>query len=340
MIKKNIIIHVKDNENIDNFINFIKNGYNEEIKYSKEVKFMIEEFLSNEWNVYLFSLDNFKNNMWTNVYDINNDKKIDLSIKDLNEKINVIIIRVIGSVEGNFNNVKNYLSYLKENFQGLVLNNPKAMLKGMTKNYLIEIDHDYLSNIGVKTIPTKIYSNTITFDKIRQDINDLSNYLIKPLSGELSNSLANLEEVTEKFLRHKETKVAGWVIQPIIKDIWNGEYQISFLNKNPIFAQKKTYKNTFNNSIPNQKERILEKYYPSEKEINTMRKLIEYMEELYKIKLDICRIDFMKDNQNTPILLEFEMVNPGFFIGYMNEYDNDIRNITNSIRKYCEECIK
>ena len=338
-MNKNIIIHVKDNGNLNNFVEFLKNGYNEEIKYSKEIKFMIEEFLTNDWNVYLFSLDNFKNNVWTNVYDINNDKKINFSIEELNENIDVIIVRVIGSVEGNFNNIKNYLSYLSENYSGLVLNNAKAMLRGMTKNYLTEIDANYLSSIGIKTIPTKKFNNKVTFDELTQGIDNLSDYLIKPSSGELSNSLSNLGQINEEFLRHKESKVAGWVRQPIIKDIWNGEYQISFLNKNLIYAQRKQYRNTSNNNIPNQKERILEKYYPTEKEISTMRKLIDYMEELYNIKLDICRIDFMKDIENTPILLEFEMVNPGFFIGYMNEYDNDIRNITNSIRIYCDKYI-
>ena len=68
-----------------------------------------------------------------------------------------------------------------------------------------------------------------------------------------------------------------------------------------------------------------------------MKKLINYMSELYDLKLDICRIDFMKNDDNLPKLLEFEMVNPGFFLGYMNEGDSDIKNIVTNIIKYCEK---
>ena len=35
------------------------------------------------------------------------------------------------------------------------------------------------------------------------------------------------------------------------------------------------------------------------------------------------------------ILLEFEMVNPGFFIGYMEEDNEDKKNIVNKIVEYC-----
>ena len=54
----------------------------------------------------------------------------------------------------------------------------------------------------------------------------------------------------------------------------------------------------------------------------------------------IVRIDFFKDSNNTPILLEFEMVNPGFFIGYMAEHDNDIHRIVSFVRRYCERNIR
>ena len=40
------------------------------------------------------------------------------------------------------------------------------------------------------------------------------------------------------------------------------------------------------------------------------------------------------------ILLEFEMVNPGFFIGYMKDEDDNIKQIVNKIRKYSEKKIE
>ena len=45
----------------------------------------------------------------------------------------------------------------------------------------------------------------------------------------------------------------------------------------------------------------------------------------------------MKDKSGNLILLEFEMVNPGFFIVYMNDNDKDIKNIVEAIRLYCEK---
>ena len=63
------------------------------------------------------------------------------------------------------------------------------------------------------------------------------------------------------------------------------------------------------------------------------------MSNLYDLNIDICRIDFIKDDSNKPILLEFEMVNPGFFIGYMEKGDTDIQNIINKLIDYCEKFI-
>ena len=101
-----------------------------------------------------------------------------------------------------------------------------------------------------------------------------------------------------------------------------------------IYAQSKKYIHDTN--IPSQKTRKLSKYTPSHSEIDTFKKLINYFEQFYKIQINICRIDFMKNKEHKPILLEFEMVNPGFFIKYMGKQDTDISNIISSIRQYCE----
>ena len=338
---KTILIHVKNNEQMEKFREYEKVGYNDEEHYSREIKFMISEFKSNGWNVLLASLDNFnfETNTWDKVYSLADDEYKKVDIDYANENIDVIIVRVLGSVEGNFKNIKMYLEFLLKNYKGLALNNPKAMIKGMTKHYLCEIDPVKLGELGIKTINSRIFDRTVSLEELTKDYDNLENYIMKPVSGELSNSLSNLSKVDEEFLRNKEDKVLGWVVQPIMKEIYNGEYQMSFLNGEVIFAQRKEYTSK-NNGIPNQKERILHKYNPSEKEISIMRSVIEYFKEKYDIEINICRTDFMKDDEGTPILLEFEMVNPGFFIGYMEENDKDIANITSKIRMYCEENIE
>lgn len=333
---KTVLIYLKNDETITKYKSFLTKGYKENDTYSHEVKEMINEFINNNWNVYLSSIDNFdeKDNQYKRIYDIKNNNDIVLSIDDANDKVQVMIIRVIGSIEGNFYNIKKHLSYLENNYHGLIINDPKAMIKGMTKHYLKELDEKELKEI--KLIPTDIYDNKVKINQLDKNYNNKKDYLIKPVSGELSNSLMNLNDVTEEILRYKEKKVLGWVIQPIMKEIWNGEYQMVFLGKELIYSQKKEYENS-NTLIPNQKKRILRKYNPTEKEIIIGKELIDYFSKKYDLKIHICRIDFMKDKNEKPILLEFEMVNPGFFIGYMKENDNDIKKITKNIREYCEK---
>lgn len=339
MNNKTVLIHVKDNEALNNYIRMIKNNkFDDVVKYSKEVRRMIEEFYLNNWKVYLTAIENFKDITWKDIYYINENKKVNLTIEQVNEEIDFMIIRNLGSVEANFKSISDYLEFLIKNYKGIALNNPIAMKKGMTKNYLVEVEPNKLENIGMLTIPTKIYDKQITYSEIIKEYSSPEEYLIKPSTGELSNSLKCLKDINEEFLRYKETKVGGWVIQPIKKEIWNGEYQLVFVDGNLIYAQKKNYP-LGDENIPSQKNRIIEKYNPTENEINIAKEVINYFSNLYNIKLDICRIDFMKDENQRPILIEFEMVNPGFFIGYMDENDEAIKNITKKIREYCESKI-
>ena len=335
---KNILIHVKNIELIHMYEDFLNNGYDDSKIYSKEVKNMIDIFnASDDWNVYLTSIDNldYDKNKYYDIYDTKDKKYIDFTLEEINKKIDAMVIRVIGSIEGNFFNIKKYLEYIRDNYKGLVINNPSAMLKGMTKHYLCEIDPEYLKSIGIGTIKTKIYENTVKYSELKKEYKDMDKYLIKPVSGELSNSLSNLGLIDEEFLRYKEEKVLGWVVQPIMKEIWNGEFQMLFLNSELIYSQYKEYKKE--GSIPNQKNRRLHKYKPTLFEIEKFKKLIDYFKSLYNIDINICRIDFMKDEYGEPILLEFEMVNPGFFIGYMNSDDKDIEYIISKIKDFCEE---
>ena len=334
---KNILIHVKNDEALNNYIFMLeKNKCYENIKYSEEVRQMIQEFYNNNWGVYITTIENFKDGIWKDIYSVNENKKMNMSIEKINDEIEFMLIRNLGSVEGNFKMIAEYLDFLIDNYKGIALNNPVAMRKGMTKNYFVEVDNKELEKIGMLTIPTKVYSKEVEYSQIAKEYSNLENYLIKPITGELSNSLKCLKDIDEEFLRYKESKVGGWVIQPIKNEIWNGEYQLVLVGGKLIYGQKKNYPKEQDANIPKQKNRIIEKYYPSENEIRIMENVIKYFMKLYNIKIDICRIDFMKDNDGRPILIEFEMVNPGFFIGYMKEDDETIKHIVKEVRAYCE----
>lgn len=342
MKDKTILIHIKSNEALNDFIKLLQKKVSEdEITYSKEIKAMVNEFLNNGWTCFLSTIGNFDlcNGIYSNIYCINNEKIYNMTIDDLNNKVSVMIIRNIGPLEPNFEKIQNYLKYMIENYHGKILNNPKAMLKGMSKYYLTDLDSQEVKDLGVITIPTKIYPTSISYDDVVKDYpENREDFLIKSVSGELSNSLKCLNDVNETFFREKENKVHGWIIQPIQKEIWDGEYQLVFLDKQVIYGQQKSYSHG-DEKVPLQKNRTLHKYHPTNHEIETFQKLIKYFENLYHISIDICRIDFMKDQNGIPILLEFEMVNPGFFIVYMNQNDEDVKNIVRSIRFYCEKLI-
>lgn len=339
----NILIHVKSEEALNNYIYMIENDkYDVEVPYSREVVQMVKEFFNNSWGVYLTTIENvdINNETWNNVYYINENKKINMRLEEINEKIDFMMIRNLGSVERNFKIISEYLEFLIEKYKGITLNNAVAMRKGMTKDYLVELNPNTMNEIGMLTIPSKTYSKEVSYEEIAKEYTDPEKYLIKPITGELSNSLKCLKDIDEEFLRYKQDKVGGWVIQPIKTEIWNGEYQLVFVGKKLIYAQKKNYSSEANSNIPNQKNRIIEKYNPSEEEIKIGENVIDYFSELYNIKIDICRIDYMKNSEGKPILIEFEMVNPGFFIGYMNENDKDIKHIVKKIREYCENYSK
>lgn len=351
-MRKSIMFHIRAEETLKNYIAILNNVKgNEDLAYSHEVKRLILDFLKVDWEVYLTTLENIEieQGLWKNVYHItpeefNSDalekgERLNLNIDQVNETIDIIMIRNVGSVEGHFDELQKYLTFLIENYKGRVLNDAKAMKKGMTKHYLGEIDSEYLSTIGFKTIPTDIYETSVTMDEINSKYGNLEGYLIKPVTGELSNSLKALNEIDEQFLRNKENKVGGWIIQPIQKDIWNGEYQLVFIDNELTYCQQKQYKNDEGSNLPSQKNRQIGKYHPTDQEVENAKNLIKYMSDLYNLNIDICRIDYIKDGQGNMILLEFEMVNPGFFIGYMNDNDEDIKHIVSTILKYCEKII-
>lgn len=307
---------------------------------SIEVCSMIREFATNGWTVYVTTIMDFDfdSKVWRNVYNVSDGKTKSMSVVDINKEIGLMIIRNVGSVEGNYDVILKYLNYIVDSqYIGCVLNNPIAMIKGMKKDYLVNLDRNALQRLGMETIPTDLFPNTINLDSLRQKYNHLGMYVVKPSTGELSNSIECLSNVTEDFLRRKEKKVGGWIVQPIREEIWNGEYQMVFLGKEMLYSQIKHYHK--NGVLPSQKDRSLENYSPSDFEIGIGRKVIQYFEEFYDTDINICRIDFMKKLDGTPILLEFECVNPGFFIGY-HFFDGDtMKKVVEKFRLYCENLL-
>lgn len=327
---KNVLIHLKNEKMLKDYIYKIENN----IKKHNEVYYLIKKFNSENWGVYLTTIKNFKKGKWKNVYSVNNQTMNTMDINEINEKIDAMIIRNIGSVEGNFKMINKYLDFLISEYKGKIVNNPILMKLGMKKNYLTTINKEKLEQMGMLTIPTKIYDNNITYKEIKKEYKELEKYLIKPLTGELSNSLKCIKDINNIFLKYKKWRVGGWIIQPIKNEIWNGEYQFVFINGKLVNSQKKDY--VKDSVLPKQKTRTISKYEPTKKEIEIVSNVINYFERFYNAKIDVCRIDFMKDDKNNPILIEFETVNPSFFIECLNENDEKINYIVDNVFKCCE----
>jgi len=287
-----------------------------ESEKSSELHYLTNELLDNGWKVYWCVLENINIETlhFSELYDVSSNSRVSLTCQELNDNIDMILVRILGSVEGKLAIVKHYLEQLRSTFKGITVNDPASFIYGLRKDYLFA-----LINANFPTIPTDYFENTVTFAELEHKYGTtIHQYLVKPVTGELSNSMGILGETNEGFFRSKESKVGGWLVQPVIPHIWNGEYQLFFLGNDCKHALKKIYRREGTSSIvPSQHNRLIEEYLPTQGELSLARQLKEFYVSKLNLRPDIFRLDFMKDEEGRPIIVEFETVNPGFFIKYI-----------------------
>lgn len=312
-ICRNNKINIK---NIDKYI--LENNIVNMVDFSYESYFVIKEFMKNNWECYITGMDSIdiKKLNFKSIYDVKKGTVSQFNIEKLNKKIDIMFVKVVGDVFRRVEYISEYLTNLNDNFNGIIINNPKAMLKGMDKRYLID-----LIGRGMSVIDTTYFKKDISFNDIDRKIKNKKDYIIKPINGELSTNLSQLDCISEEILRNAESSVEGWIMQPYMKEIWNGEYQMFFIGDKYIRAQKKEYSfvnEDEKNKAPNQGSRKIIAYIPIKQEI---KKALEYkreFEKLYDTELLIWRCDYIKDKNNEVKLLELETVNPGWFFRYIS----------------------
>lgn len=247
----------------------------------------------------------------------------------------VIVFRIIGSVEGKRDFINKAIDSLQENFSGLMVNHPETMKYGIRKDYIFE-----LQKSGFPVIPTKYYENTVTLDALTDSVDNLCEYVIKPTTGELSNSLTTLDKVDKAFLRKKKNKVGGWLVQPLVSEIWDGEYQLVFFRDNFSHGCRKMYTKVSSDMLlPSQDHRDIDFYNPEEKETELALSIKAFFEKNLSKPIYTFRFDYLKMRNGDIKILEFEVLNPGFFIGYLkddtskfnvaNKFASEIENILN-----------
>ena len=318
--------------------------HSKENNISVEMEVMTKVFIAKGWQCF-----------WTcrNWIDLTNNiiqcfnpetKNTDRFLIDtLSNCFEVIIFRSIGSVEGNRDNIVKVIETLQNHFQGLIINHPETIKYGIRKDYVLELQSN-----GFPIIETQYFDKNVSYSTLIKSIKPKQQYIIKPTTGELSNSLAVIENDTEiydvkneqnengeTYLRRKERLVGGWLLQPLMKDIWDGEYQLVFFGNNFSHGCKKEYEKSLPDmKVPSQKFRNISLYTPTEQEKEIALSVKSFFENKLHKPIYTFRFDFLKQkNDNGIKIVEFEFLNPGFFIGYIGDNDKKIDICTNFERE-------
>ncbi len=307
-----MIFFMKDDADIHSKIDKIGSHQN------LEAFLYAEECLRRNINTYWSSLDNINyDDNRIKLYDLKNKQTLVVSIPELHKYSDILLFKTVGSIESKLLNIKKGMTFLNKHYKGTIINNPDTIIYGSNKNYLIDLQKNKFP-----IIPSDIFPNNISEKELKNSYKDCSKYLIKSATGELSNSLMNLSEIDENWLRRKENKVGGWIVQPIQNDVWNGEYQIVFFGDKLSHAQVKAYQKK-NSAIPKQDERTFHPYNPSKDEIQMCLEMKQHIEHDMRKTIHYFRCDYFKNKLNKMSILEFEMVNPGFFLMYRERTESN-----------------
>ena len=117
------------------------------------------------------------------------------------------MFKFLGPVESRIDFIREVFNVFKQQYQGCVVNDIDAMSYFITKEYLA-----ILRDNGICIPNFSFEPSTISFEYIKANY-CLNSKIIKPISGELSNSFSKLENIIEEWLRQKEKLVKGWIIQ-------------------------------------------------------------------------------------------------------------------------------
>ncbi len=223
----------------------------------------------------------------------------------LNEVVDLIIARSLGSVEAQYDRLVHYFGCLEASFSGAVINDPRAVVYGMDKRYLLD-----LAAKGQPVVDSCFFPPTVRHCEIPELIPwKVNDAIIKPVSGECGNSVARLCDIDESFLRRKEQKVKGWMVQPYLAGIIDGEISLLVVNGEFIFAVRKTP--ALGEFRVNERWRPqCELVEPSEAELAVARSALG----CWPYPAYLARVDLVTE-LNTLLIVEVETVNPGFLYG-------------------------
>lgn len=315
-------------------------------------------FHHSRWNVYWTCMDliNHETGELT-VYHPLNGKYLPQPIKiiELHQWCSHVIFKYLGSVESQHDKILKSLKSLKS-YAGVIINHPDTIEYALRKDYYMK-----LKEAGFPVIEnTRIFENTVKYEELVHWVEleigkHPRDFIIKPVTGELANSLDVLSEIgkprpglksttlsarltnierqvnqadakrvqdetPDEWLRRKESKVGGWIVQEYHHDVWNGEYRLVFFGKICVLGLRKKYlKFSEDQIIPSEKYRVFDTYRATDEELELARDVRDYWEKNLGKKVHFFRFDFIKSEDGSEIkILEFEAVNPGLGFGALS----------------------
>lgn len=278
---------------------------------SVELHHFTVALLRRGWRCYWYVLDprDIASLHLRGVHDVATGRRVGLSLAGPQRPVDALVARVLGTVEGRRKDLARYLAALRDRFSGVMVNDPPAMLAGLRKDYL-----QILAATGAPVIPTAYFGAGVTYallaDRYR---GTLDSHLIKPVTGELGNSVAALDRIDETWLRRKQPLVGGWLVQPVIEAVWAGEYQLQFIGERCVHSDAKAYHAPpGGGTVPDQNHRTLHLYEPDPAEITLALRIRRTWRDAAGVQPDVWRMDFFKTADGSPVILELETVNPGF----------------------------
>lgn len=293
---------------------------------SLETLIMTKVFQDNGWRVFWTCIDFISSDI--RFFSHATNRMTTIKATELDSNFNAIVFRVVGSVDDKIKKIVTAINILEENFSGYIVNPPKTMKYAIRKDYILE-----LQKSGFPVIPTTYFENSVSFSDITTGLSksDFQKYLIKPVTGELSKSVAIIMDkrrisheetsqthssrvirIGEEYLRYKQDKVGGWLLQPIVPEIWYGEYQVVYFGSTISHGFYKSYiKIDDDMLIPSNKHRNWALNEPSKLVTDTAIAIRNYFQDKLSYPIHQFRMDHIKVSETKIQILEYEMFNPG-----------------------------
>jgi len=281
----------------------------------KDMRLTIDHLVKSGFQTYSVFWRNIESGLVAKkVYDANND--IVLENVNLNEISNLFHLFELGKIHSDLNKLESLVKEFKNSYEGIMINNPDTILNNMNKDYLLR-----LQDKGVLIPGTYKISTSKSLDEIKNEFKTEEDFVIKPWNGETGNYVMKLSEFDEKALTEVRKLTPYVLVQKYVPEIKEGEKSLIFFGDKFSHAVLKTPPD--NSFLANMCRRSnVVSYNPTQKELE----LGFNISKIWDSPTNIYRLDLVSV-KNNPVIIEVEMVNPGFFSEESGKFNTYTKNL-------------